>query len=58
MMKEIQLKLAKKVKITDFKAVSEIKTIGGVDVAYSNNFGVACLSILDFKTLKIQELYY
>ncbi|MBW2970981.1 endonuclease V [Candidatus Woesearchaeota archaeon] len=53
-LKEEQLKLAKKVIVKD--DFSEIKLIGGCDVAYTADELVAVVVVLEYKTLKVVEV--
>ncbi|OGM02849.1 hypothetical protein A3K72_02790 [Candidatus Woesearchaeota archaeon RBG_13_36_6] len=52
-LKEEQLKLAKKVIVKD--DFSEIRAIGGCDLAYTQNEMVAVVVVLDYKTFELIE---
>ncbi len=55
---ELQKKLAGKVIKEDKSDLEKVKTIVGVDVAYSknSNYGFACAVALDSETLKVKEI--
>lgn len=50
----IQLCLSKKIILED-RLPSKIKTVGGVDVSYSGELGVAAVVVLDYDSLEVLE---